>query len=85
MVIFLVRSRHSWRPRASFPNLPVAEAALLRPAARGQAKGRKAEVVGSLLLIDEREALAITVTGKPCPEPWARPAGLPLEWKGGWS
>lgn len=84
MVVLLARGRRSWRPCASFPNLPAAEAALTRLAARAQAKGHEAEVVGSLLLIDGQEAFAITVTGEPCPEPWARPAGLPLEWKGGW-
>jgi len=71
MVVLLRRSPMGFRPCLEFPNLPAAQAALLRLAARAAHRGRRAEVVGSLLLMDGRPAFALAITAEwpsPCQE-----------------
>ncbi len=62
MIVLLRRTPRGWRPCLEFPNLPDAEIALGRLAARAAQRGRRAEVVGSLLLIDGCPAFALTIT-----------------------
>jgi hypothetical protein len=64
MVVLLRRCPGGWRPCLEFPNLPAGEAALLRIAARIAHRGRNAQVVGSLLLVDGRPAFALVITAR---------------------
>jgi hypothetical protein len=64
MVVLLRRCPGGWRPCLEFPNLPAGEAALLRLAARIAHRGRNAQVVGSLLLVEGRPAFALAITAR---------------------
>ena len=62
MVVLLGRRSGRYLPTIAFRNLPAAEAALARLAACAARRGARAEVVGSLLIIDGKEAFALTIT-----------------------
>ncbi|MDW8008447.1 MAG: hypothetical protein RMK67_02645 [Chloroflexota bacterium] len=70
MVVLLGRRGGRYLPTIAFRNMPAAEAALQRLAACAARRGARAEVVGSLLIIDGKEAFALTIT--PC---WPRGEG----------